>query len=82
MKHLTKLAFLLTSLITGTLNCQPPTLLDSTNSFINQKCRRINPIGGFMWWKCDFCQREELFTTFKSHTGLGDDDSMHIDCYL
>jgi Zn-dependent metalloprotease len=52
-------------------------LHDSTNTTIYLKTWENDTLG-LLWWKTDSMQAGQLFTTYKSFTGLAENDSMHI----
>ncbi len=54
---------------------QIKTLHDPYNTFIMDRVFDNND-KGILWWKCDSMKHGELFTIYKSHTGLGIDDEM------
>lgn len=54
------------------------TLCDPGNITIQNIAYSVDSIG-LIWWKCDSLEQGELFTTYKSNTGLGTDDSMHME---
>lgn len=56
---------------------QIKTLHDPSNTFIMDRVFENND-KGILWWKCDSMKHGELFTIYKSHTGLGIDDDMVI----
>jgi bacillolysin len=56
---------------------QNQTLLSPLNSTIRNLSLSYNP-QGIIYWKCGELMTEELFTTYKAHSGLGTDDSMHL----
>ncbi|MBC7382786.1 MAG: M4 family metallopeptidase [Bacteroidia bacterium] len=58
------------------INAQPK-LQDSTNQFIIDKAITIDPAGGVIYFKVNALAPGQLFTTYKSSTGLSTSDSMH-----
>ena len=54
-----------------------PTLLDSNNTYIRNKCYEVT-LGGSNWWYCGELLKGNLFLQHKSYTGLSAFDSMHI----
>jgi Zn-dependent metalloprotease len=57
---------------------QMTTLLEPNNTFVQNKADEIDPFC-LIWWKCDSLLPKTLFTIYKSHTGLGINDSMAIE---
>ncbi|MBX7205737.1 MAG: M4 family metallopeptidase [Bacteroidia bacterium] len=53
-------------------------LHDSTNTTIYLKTWENDTLG-LLWWKTDSMQAGQLFTTYKSFTGLAENDSMHLE---
>lgn len=54
------------------------TLNSPSNYYIQSKAAENDTLG-LIWWKCDSLFHGDLFTTHRSHTGLGSLDTMKID---
>lgn len=59
-------------------NAQNQTLLSPLNTTIRNLSLDYNT-QGIIYWKCGSLNKGQLFTVYKSNTGLGAEDSMHLD---
>ncbi len=71
------IVLLLANVFLTNIKSQSPTLLDSNNTFIKNKCYEITERGS-NWWLCGEMLKGQLFMQYKQYTGLSSDDSMHI----
>lgn len=75
MKHLVLILAL--GIYLPVIFSQTPTLLNPSNTTIFNKCDTVTE-RGYNWWSCGALLKGELFSVYKSYTGLQPDDSMHV----